>query len=130
MGHWGTEIFDNDAAADLRGWWDEMLAEGQTPAATTRDILSDKGRDWSKHPDAVYALVSLQMDARALEPGLARTALMHVESELGEGCATWKDAAERVAVLEEFRQRVRKFLHELEPGTRRPPPTDPDSILY
>jgi hypothetical protein len=39
MGTWGTGVFDNDLASDVRGEYRELLEDGTADAAATQEVL-------------------------------------------------------------------------------------------
>jgi len=41
LGAWGTAIFSDDLASDIRGDWRDLIGDGMTPEAATQRILSD-----------------------------------------------------------------------------------------
>lgn len=61
MGAWGTGIFSNDTAADVRETYRELLGEGREGAEATRALLeeySDELDDFDTAPDLWLGLAA------------------------------------------------------------------------
>jgi hypothetical protein len=41
VGTWGTGIFDDDVAADVRGAWDDAVASGANATEATQRVLDE-----------------------------------------------------------------------------------------
>jgi hypothetical protein len=96
MGTWGTGIFDDDLALDLRGEFEDLTAGGSTPGQAADRILRDYEddlEDMDEGPVILVALASLLLDAGVTDHPLyerARTAL-----ESGAGLERWEEAGEK-----------------------------------
>jgi hypothetical protein len=113
MGAWGTDIFDDDVATDVRSTFENELEGGGSAAHATAVVL----REWSEAlddkddgPIVWLALAALQLDRKALQKSVKEHALSVIES--GENQRRWDeetapdDAAKRRTVLETLRARL------------------------
>ncbi|TDK25236.1 hypothetical protein E2F48_08105 [Arthrobacter crusticola] len=121
MGSWGTEIFDNDDALDVRGDFEEHLAEGATPEEATARIRRDFGlADRSLHSrgaednDVWLGLAAVHHERGHSSPAVVARALAIVESR--EELERWfeEDRPARAAALAEFG----RVLQGANPGVR------------
>lgn len=110
MGAWGTGIFQDDTACDIRDDYKECLGDGLSgPEATTR-ILSEYKSSFAD-PDgsgaAWLALASVQWKHGRLDETTLEQALRVIDS--GSDLARWADSrnlAKRRAVLEKLRAEI------------------------
>lgn len=110
MGAWGTGIFDDDLAMDVREDFEELVdEEGLDIAIATKNILK-KYRDELEDEDneaVIYlALAALQLEYDEVLPDIRDRALEIIEE--GQGLNLWDDddedlLAERREVLEELK---------------------------
>jgi hypothetical protein len=113
MGAWGTGIFDDDLAADMRLEWSHSVAAGGSPADATAALIDGLGTDVRDDPDdgPVFwiALAALQVEAGALDEGVASQARDSFPPNLARwrNESTPEDAAERERVLGELNERLR-----------------------
>jgi hypothetical protein len=102
MGSWGTGIFDNDEACDVRDLYRALLANKVTDDDAMRQVL-DKFAD-ATNPDAVWiALAASQWKLGRLVPEVRDRSLEVIDSghELDE---TWEgELQKRKTVLERLR---------------------------
>jgi hypothetical protein len=106
----GYDIFNSDAALDVRDVFEDVLAEGRDiPAATTHVLqeLADYVDDMDDGPVVYLALATLQLEHGALQPEIRARAL-HVITT-GQDLQRWEDPVDRAArqhVLEQLRARL------------------------
>lgn len=117
MGMWGSGIFDDDLALDIKGWFDRAVAGGMTPQDAARKLMEtdlaqeileefdEEERDegfWEESGGLFFAVASLQLDHGVLSPDVKRQTLLAIEAwnELAEG------DTDRLAVLAELRARL------------------------
>ena len=104
MGAWGAGIFDDDTALDVRGIFEESLAEGSTPVRATELALEEFGEcleDPDDGPVVVLAIASLLLERGVANHPIQAAAIDLLKS--GEGLERWAEAgpeslAERRAV--------------------------------
>ena len=111
MGTWGTGIFDNDTTADLRGDFEDLLAEGLGVEAATERVVADYADaldDYDEGPMVRLALAALQLEHGSVQPAIREQALAVIE---GGDAPGWREAdpevaAERRRVLDDLRARL------------------------
>jgi hypothetical protein len=114
MGAWGPGLFEGDMSADVKGMFEDVLAEGMSVAQATRHILEELGDavdDYDDGPEISIALAALQLQHGALETGMKTRALAAIDHDLQrweDSARTPEDYEERKAVLEEFRGVLRE----------------------
>ena len=113
MGTWGTAIFSNDLAADMRGDFKDLIANGKTPAQARKELVSSYEIDLNI-PDAEthdfwLALSLIQWKMGRLEACVKKQALKIIDS--GANLEDWKeldaapsDIKKRGKVLQELKQ--------------------------
>ncbi len=122
MGAWGTAIFSDDTARDVRDAYIDFLGDGLSGPEATKKLLDE----WSKSlvdPDEApvfwLALAATQWKCGRLEQDVLQHALSVIDS--GSDLARWnvgsKDYKKRQAVLE----KLRAELCSLQPPVRRVP---------
>ncbi|WP_159620111.1 hypothetical protein [Arthrobacter zhaoguopingii] len=127
MGSWGTEIFDNDDALDVRREFGDHLAKGATLEEATAWIRSDFGVDkafalsrGADDNDVWLSLAAVHNERGHSSPPVAARALGIVESR--EELERWleEDRPARAAALAEFG----RALQDANPGVQpqRTPP--------
>jgi len=111
MGVWGTDIFQDDTASDIRQDYKDHLGNGLSgPEATTRILAEYKSSldDPHEAPVVWIALVAVQWKHGRLEAETLARALHVIDS--GRDLARWdsnaKDLAKRRAVLEKLRTQI------------------------
>jgi len=117
VGAWGTAIFDDDTAADVRGEWRDAILEG-----LTADEASDRLKASFKHALTDqdeskifwFALAAAQMETGRLQDDVRDRALAIID--VGGDVARWAEEDEGLA-----RQRQR-VLSRLADKLRRPQP--------
>lgn len=70
MGAWGTAIFADDFAADVRDEWREAILEGVEPDQATERVVQVLGEAFEGYPDEEsvfwFALAAAQMETGRL----------------------------------------------------------------
>jgi hypothetical protein len=96
MGTWGTGIFDDDTAGDVRDAFEDELSAGADVATAAERVLgqfSDDLDDTDYGPVIYLALAALQLEHRALQQDIRDRALQIIDN--GEGLDTWGEAGSR-----------------------------------
>ena len=78
MGTWGTAIFSDDLASDIRGDWKDAIANGLSPEEATKQLLEkheDSIRDPDEGPRVWFALAAVQAATGRLQPEVRNRAL-------------------------------------------------------
>jgi hypothetical protein len=111
MGAWGTAIFSDDAACDVRDAYLELVGDGLSGAEATRQLT----QQWSKEledPDQApvvwLALAATQWKCGRLEEGVREQALRVIDdrSDLRRWEDNSRELAKRKRVLEGLRARL------------------------
>jgi hypothetical protein len=114
MGIWGTGIFDNDVALDIRDAFEDAVSEGLDSSAATQRVLEEfaqAAEDFDDGPVISLALAALQLQREALQPEMRERALHIIAT--GEGLRSW--AAVDAATLDERRQVLAQLQTRLAP---------------
>jgi hypothetical protein len=105
MGAWGTAIFADDTAADVRDEWREAILDGKSPEQATSHVIKLFGEAIEGDPDeeAVFwmALAAAQMETGRLQPDIRDRALAVIDA--GGDVERW---AEEDSGLARRRQKV------------------------
>ena len=92
MGTWGTGIFADDTASDVKGDWREALMDGLEPDAATRKVLSEYAESLSD-PDerivVVLALAAAQVETGRLQSDIRDQALQLIAG--GADLNRWRE---------------------------------------
>jgi hypothetical protein len=112
VGSWGTGIFEDDVALDVRGTFEDALASGASPGEAGAAVLEEYGdalEDMDDGPIILFALADLQLGKGHLEESIRRRALEAIEE--GTHLSRWEDAggealAGRQRAIEDLRQRL------------------------
>lgn len=83
MGSWGTSVFANDTAADVRLQWRSGIARGADPATLTAEMIREWGPATEGAPDAVEfwtGLATAQMETGRLQNLAKDQALRLIEA--------------------------------------------------
>jgi hypothetical protein len=111
MGAWGTAVFSDDTACDVRNGYVDLLGDGLTGSEATKKLL----REWSeslKDPDEApvfwLALAATQWKYGRLEPQVLQQALNAIDG--GSDLSRWdvgsKEYKKRRAVLDKLRAQL------------------------
>lgn len=110
MGTWGTGIFEDDTASDVRGDFEELIENGCSGTKAREklekeyEFLMDDSDD---APIFWLALAAAQMEFNCLELKTQKNALRIIET--GASLDRWEDEpilSERNVVLEELKNRL------------------------
>ena len=113
MGVWGTGIFEDDAAADVRGEWEAAVASGSSVSDATAELIGGLGADFIPDEDdgPVFwiALAALQLEAAEVMPDVAARAIEAIPANLSRWReeSSAEDFAAREQVLGELEHRLR-----------------------
>lgn len=113
MGAWGTGIFEDDVAADVRGEWEDAVGSGSSVSDATAVLIDGLGADFIPDEDdgPVFwiALAALQLEAAEVTPDVAARAVEAIPANLSRWReeATAEDFTARERVLSELEQRLR-----------------------
>ena len=95
MGTWGTSLYANDTASDIRGDYVDKLRRGKTNEESTKELI-DANRsimgDEEEEPLFWFALADTQWNYGRLLPSVKEKALEWLEKD-GDIIA-WKESAE------------------------------------
>jgi len=111
MGTWGTAIFSDDFAADIKGEFSNKIGFGKTPEDATKELISEYS-DELTDPDISglfwLALAATQWTLGRLQESVKRKAIEIIES--GQDLERWAeneiDHKKRQAVLEKLKQQL------------------------
>ncbi len=113
MGTWGTGIFEDDTALDIKGTFEDSLADGLSVDAATQRVLveySEAFEDYDEASVSWLALASTQLEHEVLQPEIRDKALAVIEdnSDLRrwEESASAEDLGQRGQVLEDLKARL------------------------
>lgn len=123
MGAWGTGLFSDDVACDVRAQFRDQLEEGVSVAAATKRILAE----WSEALDDVedgpviwLALASLQWDRGAVQARVKSKAIKLIDS--GADLERWRNDGDsrQVAARRGMLRKLRQKLESPQPEARAP----------
>lgn len=114
MGAWGTGIFDDDIAMDVKTEFYDAIADGMSVKEATKQILESFEDVLEEEDEAaiVYlAIAALQIEKGALQKSIQKKALEIIELE--QGLDRWKDAGvhelnNRLSILNELKDKLIK----------------------
>jgi hypothetical protein len=113
MGTWGTDIFDNDVALDVRTFFEDSLEGGASVERATAIALQESAEflaDEDDAPIAWLALAALQLEHGGLQRRVRDEALAVIDSGVNQRRwdeeSTPEDTAERRVILAELRVRL------------------------
>jgi len=111
MGVWGTAVFSDDTASDIRGDYRDYLGAGLSGPEATARILAEYKSSLADPPEAGVvwlALAATQWKLGRIEPQVLERALEVIDS--GSDLKRWEagtaDFAKRRAVLEKLRAQL------------------------
>lgn len=96
MGTWGTAIFSDDLAADIRGDFRELIGDGLTPSEATERLKAEYSSSLDDPDERTVfwiALALTQWKLGRLEESTKKMALQFIDD--GTDLARWNDAKER-----------------------------------
>jgi hypothetical protein len=111
MGSWGSGIFDDDLALDIRAAFEREIESGADVPTATHKVLqqfASAAKDSDDSPVVYLALAALQLELGALQPEIRTKALHIIRTGKGwigwdEYMPDWPGLTERKQVLEQFR---------------------------
>lgn len=132
VGSWGTAIFSDDFAADIRGDWREAIVDGEDPAEVTRRLVDRYGQD-GRDPDEriVFwlALAAAQMETGRLDAAVRDRALALIDA--GGDVARWREEGEALArQRERVLRRLAEQLRGPQPKPKRLRKTTPRAVRF
>ena len=92
MGTWGTSIFSDDFAADIRGEFRDKIGNGKSPELATSELISDYAEDLSDPDEACIfwlALAAAQWKLGRLQDFVKQKALGVIDA--GTAADRWAD---------------------------------------
>ncbi|HKW62377.1 MAG TPA: hypothetical protein VJN89_07530 [Candidatus Acidoferrum sp.] len=109
MGVWGTAIFSDDTACDIRDEYRDLVGDGHSGPAATDVLLEQWANETDKHEWGVFwlALAATQWKCGRLEERVKEGALQVIES--GSDLKRWEEdllIRKRQAALEKLRQQL------------------------
>lgn len=123
MGAWGTSLYANDAACDLRGDYLEKLKDGKSNQDATQELLTqyqESLTDPEEAPLVWFALADTQWDYGRLLPEVKEAALHSLQST--DERERWRESGEQQRIAWE------KTLRKLEEKISSPQP--PEKKIY
>lgn len=112
MGVWGTAIFSDDTARDVRGDYQDLLGDGLTGVEATERLLEKWSRSLQDPDESTVfwlALAATQWKCGRLEPRVLHEALKVIDN--GTDLARWDagsaDYKKRQIVLQKMRTQLR-----------------------
>ena len=122
LGAWGTAVFSDDLAADIREDWRDYVGEGMTPEAATRQILADHG-DATSDPEESgvvwLALAVSQWRTGRIVPDVLARAIEIIDS--GSDLRRWEQQPKLRQARARVLERTREQLLSQPPEPRRIP---------
>ena len=109
MSAWGTAIFSDDLAADLRGEFRHLIGDGLSPGEATQHLQAEYAEtltDQDEGPVFWLALAATQWKLGRLQDAVREQALEVIES--GSDLARWQgsDRKKREKVLEQLAEQL------------------------
>jgi hypothetical protein len=95
MGAWGTGIFDDDLALDIKADFEDALDNGLTIDAATQQILEEYAEvleDEDEGPIIYFALAALQLEQGEIQQ-IIKSKALHIIST-GESLDLWEEAGQ------------------------------------
>lgn len=121
MGAWGTSLYANDAASDLRGDYIHKLRQGKSNQKAVRELMEAYQAilgDMEEEPLFWFALADTQWNYGRLLPEVKRKALFFLEQE--QELNRWRESgARQTAAWEKTRQRLREKLLSPQPPEKK-----------
>ena len=110
MGAWGTKIFQDDLAQDIKETYIDLLKQGKKNEEITKKLIEKYANNLDKDEISVFwfALADIQWDYGRLLDNVKEQALSYIKS--GEDLKRWKEEAEEKDYLK--RKEVLKNLEQ------------------
>ncbi|MEI7028379.1 DUF4259 domain-containing protein [Paenibacillus sp. y28] len=102
MGYWGTGIFDNDTACDIRARFQRFIVEGIGMEEIIQRCIEGFPEPM-EDISVVLALAALQIEQRCLMPTIRQLAISLIEQE---DINSWKDPEKRLRDISAFKQKL------------------------
>jgi hypothetical protein len=128
VGAWGSGLFSDDTACDVRDRYQELIASGTQDAEAKRLVLAEVDgllADPNEAPTAILALAVTQSEMGRLDPDLLERALMCLDR--GDALDRWSDDPVLLSERQDAMAAARRQL--LGPQPPRSQPVAPDSAL-
>lgn len=97
MGAWGTSLYSNDSACDIRGDYMELLKTGKTNAEA-ENILIENNQGYIADPEEAplfwFALADMQWNYGRLTPEVKAKALFYLQNRDAE-MERWRESGEK-----------------------------------
>src|SRR6476659_2785786 len=123
MGAWGTGIFANDTAADVRAEFRDKIGDGMSPTAARKALLQDLKpalADSDDGPIIWLTLAATQLECHCLEELVRTKALAIIDA--GGDIERWRETGKPGLVrgLKAVRARLRAKLAKPQPKSKTP----------
>ena len=119
MGAWGTQILEDDVAADVYADFMQRYEDGLTPAAIRRE-LEDEYSDYLEDEDDMplfwFAMTQAQWEIAQLQPSVLAKVSALIAA--GRGLERWREAGEEA--LHERQWVLAQFLTQLQEANSAP----------
>jgi len=112
MGAWGTSLYANDCASDIRGDYLDMLRRGKNNEEATRELISNNHGimgDTEEEPLFWFALADTQWNYGRLLPEVKERALFFLSQN--DEFERWEDSGEKL--LNEWKNTLAKLREKL-----------------
>ena len=108
MGAWGTGLYSNDVATDIRGDYIDALCFGKTNEAATQELLEKNKDIFGTEDEALfwYALADTQWNYGRLLPEVKQRALFFIDNDTEDRWETKKDQAAWQKTLEKLKEKL------------------------
>jgi hypothetical protein len=120
MGAWGTALFSDDTAADVRDGYRDLVGDGFTGPQATDALVKDWGdalRDRDEASVFWLALASTQWQCGRLEPRVRSTALIIIED--GSDLGRWREDPKLLKKREAVLAKLQNQLNSPQPPEKR-----------
>ena len=121
MGAWGTSLYANDFASDIRGEYLDRLRRGKTNKEATQELIEANKAimgNFEEEPLFWYALADTQWNYGRLLPFVKEKALSFIDKK--EELERWRDADEtQMLAWENTRQKLKETLLSPQPPEKK-----------
>jgi hypothetical protein len=122
MGTWGTAIFSDDVAVDVRDEFTDLIAEGLSKTAATKRLVTEFEEVLDDPDDAIVfwlALAATQHELGRLTARVRNKAIRIIDT--GADIARWSDnTRSQIAQRKKHLARLRRQLTGAQPKPKRP----------